>query len=67
MWSPPTGAHEVHGAIATRWAATGSEGGSLGYPTSDEFTPFPGARQNTFQHGAIRWMANTGATSVLPG
>ena len=66
VWSPPTGAHEVHGAIQARWSALRAEGGRLGFPVTDEFTPFAGARQNNFQHGSIRWMANTGTTSVLP-
>ena len=35
-WSPKTGAHWVHGAIRTKWAALGWETGPLGYPTTDE-------------------------------
>src|SRR5262249_47894068 len=43
-WSPATGAHETHGAIRDRWAALGWEGGSLGFPTSDEYSSPQGRR-----------------------
>ena len=35
-WTPLTGAHEVHGAIRTRWTELNWERGELGYPTTDE-------------------------------
>ena len=62
-WSPASGAHEVHGAIAARWAALGWERSPLGYPTSNEYT-VTGGRANTFTHGTITWTAATGATTV---
>lgn len=63
-WTPQTGAHEIYGGIRNRWAATGWERGPLGYPTSGEFTPAPGQRQNNFQHGWITWFAADGRTTV---
>jgi len=62
-WTPASGAHEVHGAIAARWAAVGWERSPLGYPTSNEYTVTSG-RANTFTHGTITWTAATGATTV---
>ncbi|MDQ6650914.1 MAG: N-acetylmuramoyl-L-alanine amidase [Actinomycetota bacterium] len=64
FWNPGTGAREVHGAILARWAALGWERGALGYPTSDEFTPYAGARQSNFQFGFIRWLAADGSLNV---
>jgi uncharacterized protein with LGFP repeats len=57
-WTPSTGPHEVQGAIFAYWASVGWERSRLGYPTSDEFTPFVGARQSNFQRGWIRWYTN---------
>jgi hypothetical protein len=62
LWSPVTGAHEVHGAIRAEWQALGSECSVLGFPTSDETnTSCGGGRYNNFEHGAITWMPDTGA------
>lgn len=44
-WSPATGAHAVYGAIQDARAATGYEGGPLGFPISSEFS-VRGARNN---------------------
>jgi uncharacterized protein with LGFP repeats len=63
-WTPATGAHEVHGAIRAVWASLGWERSFLGYPLTDEFTPFPGYRQSNFQGGFIRWNAATGLVTV---
>jgi uncharacterized protein with LGFP repeats len=57
-WTPQTGAHEVHGAILTRWQQLGWERSYLGYPTSDEFA-IPGGRRVNFERGYITWMAAT--------
>ena len=62
IWSPKTGAHISTGGIRTTWAATGFEGGYLGYPTSDEV----GGLKNSgvyqmYEGGAIIWSPNTGA------
>jgi hypothetical protein len=64
-WSPLTGAHPVGGAIRDKWAQTGWEGGTLGYPTTDE-NVLPGGqgRMNGFQRGVIYWSPNTGAWVV---
>jgi uncharacterized protein with LGFP repeats len=59
-WTPETGAHEVHGQIRNKWESLRWERGPLGYPISDEFQD--GAyRRSNFQHGFIRWSAETGA------
>ncbi len=55
-WTATTGAHEVKGAIRTRWAALGWEQGRLGYPTSNEY-PVTGGRRSDFQRGSITWTA----------
>lgn len=62
-WSPPTGAHEVYGAIRDTWSALGWERSRLGYPTSGEYS-VPGGRAGDFQHGRIVWDAATGRTRV---
>jgi hypothetical protein len=58
--TPSTGAHEVHGSIRARWAASGWERGPLGYPITDEYSVNAG-RQSDFQRGFLRWTAATGA------
>jgi uncharacterized protein with LGFP repeats len=58
-WTPQTGAHEVHGAILTRWQQLGWERSYLGYPTSDEFA-ISGGRRVNFERGYITWTAATG-------
>ena len=55
-WSSGTGAHEVHGAIASAYLSYGGPGSPLALPTSDE-QPATGGRQNTFQHGSITYNA----------
>ena len=66
-WSPLTGAHPVGGAIRDKWAQTGWEGGTLGYPTSDETVVGHNGegRMNRFERGVIYWSPSTGAHSVL--
>jgi uncharacterized protein with LGFP repeats len=64
-WTPGTGAHEVHGAIAAEWAALGFERSVLGYPVNDESgTPDGVGRYNHFQRGSIYWSPATGAHEV---
>ena len=64
-WSPETDAHEVRGAILDVWAVTGLEGGSLGYPLSDETpTPLLPGRYNHFEDGSVYWSPTTGAYAV---
>jgi len=65
-WTAATGAHEVHGNIRDKWESLGWERGPLGYPISDEFQD--GAyRRSNFQHGFIRWSAETGAVVSRSG
>ncbi|MEZ0164812.1 GDSL-type esterase/lipase family protein [Kineococcus sp. LSe6-4] len=61
--SATTGAVVVGGAVQAAWAATGYEGGPLGYPTGEEHE-VPGGRRGEFQRGSITWDAATGRTSV---
>lgn len=64
-WTPATGAHEVHGAIRSKWAAMGWEKSYLGYPLTDErTTPDTVGRYSHFQGGSIYWTPQTGAHSV---
>lgn len=51
-WSRDTGAHAVTGRALAKYKELGAEGGSLGYPVTDE-RPMTGGRQQTFQHGFI--------------
>jgi hypothetical protein len=54
-WSPNTyGAHAVYGAIAAKYnsLSVGGPGGSLGLPTSEEFSTATGGEQY-FQYGKI--------------
>ncbi|HEY5952027.1 MAG TPA: hypothetical protein VIV40_41305, partial [Kofleriaceae bacterium] len=62
-WSPQTGAHEVRGAIRDKYAQTGWETGTLGYPTSDEYAVGNG-RRSDFQHGSITWDSATNTATV---
>ena len=61
LYSPASGAHISTGAIRNLWAATGFEGGRLGYPTTDEVGGLigGGVYQN-YQGGAIIWSPATG-------
>jgi len=64
-WNPATGAHEVHGAIRTKWSSLGWERSFLGYPLTDETaTPDGRGRYNHFQGGSVYWTAATGAYEV---
>jgi uncharacterized protein with LGFP repeats len=62
-WTPSTGAHEVHGAILTKYLSLGGAGGFLGYPTHDEAAAGAG-RVSTFQYGNVYWSASTGSHEV---
>jgi hypothetical protein len=60
-FTPSVGqAHEVHGAILTKWQQMGWETGSLGYPITDEIDDpgVAGGRVNRFQHGSLHWKPN---------
>jgi len=62
-WSPATGARITRGAIRTAWAGAGSEHGTLGYPTGNEYA-FSGGAAQDFQGGTITWTAQSGARIV---
>jgi uncharacterized protein with LGFP repeats len=65
MWSPASGAHEVHGRIRDKWAQLGGSSGFLGYPTTDESgTPDGHGRFNHFQGGSVYWTPQTDAHEV---
>ncbi|POH72504.1 GDSL-type esterase/lipase family protein [Arthrobacter glacialis] len=66
VYSPSTGTHETLGAIRTTWVNSGSEGGPLGFPISDESTIGQGQAQN-FQNGTIYWSPSTGAHITING
>lgn len=59
-WSGSTSAHEVHGAILTKYLQLGGPASALGLPTSDEYS-WGAGRRNDFQHGYIYWTAQGGA------
>jgi len=64
-WTTTSGAHEVHGAIRSRWAALGWERSSLGYPVSDETDEIDGSgRVGLFEHGTIHWKRADGSITV---
>ncbi|ABM03503.1 LGFP repeat protein [Psychromonas ingrahamii 37] len=66
-WSPKTGAHEVHGAIRSKWQELGWEQSSLGYPVSDEETLMDGkGKYNRFEGGEIHWYPHSGAYLANP-
>jgi hypothetical protein len=65
-WTPATGAHEVHGDIATLWTTLKKEAGSLGYPVTDEVgAPDKRGRYSVFEKGSIYWTPTTNAHAVI--
>ncbi|WP_371706597.1 GH25 family lysozyme [Pseudarthrobacter sp. NIBRBAC000502771] len=69
MYSPATGAQTMSSApIRDKWATTGFEGGSLGYPTSGAICGLRngGCFQN-FEKGTTMWSAASGAQVMMPG
>jgi uncharacterized protein with LGFP repeats len=63
-YSPATGAHDVVGPAAAKWAAMGGVRSFLGYPTADA-RPLPGGGWlNTFQGGSIVFSATSGAQEL---
>jgi uncharacterized protein with LGFP repeats len=65
-WSPSSGAHEIHGAIKSKWVALGAQQSFLGYPATDELLTLDGAgRYNHFSGGgSIYWHPSVGAHEV---
>ncbi|WP_439030987.1 LGFP repeat-containing protein [Gordonia terrae] len=56
-------AHQVGGAIRTRWVRAGAERGALGFPTTNEYKSGSG-RSNDFQGGVVTWSKAGGAQIV---
>lgn len=59
VWTPRTGAHEVHGAMLDEYARMRWEGGPLGAPTSDEF-PLAGGWAHDFENGRLTLVPGRG-------
>ncbi|MFE3055407.1 LGFP repeat-containing protein [Nocardia sp. NPDC059239] len=55
--SPADGTHVVWGEIRKAWDDQGGAGGTLGYPTSDEYD-ITGGKQSDFGGGSITWVDN---------
>lgn len=66
LWSGPTGAKAVWGAIHGRYGTLRWEQGPLGFPTSDERQGPDGSRVSNFQGGKIVW-TGAGGTKVVLG
>jgi hypothetical protein len=65
-FSQRTGAHEVHGAIRSEWAAEGWEKGDLGYPISDEYACGISDRCSDFERGTIVFVRGKGKRERQP-
>lgn len=66
VWSEKTGAWVSQGAIRSRWAISGYDGGFLGFPKGDEVKTATGSYQK-YENGYILWNAEAGAhTSIWP-
>ena len=65
--SASTGAHDSVGPVRDRWAASGWEGGALGYPVNDTACGLrDGGCFQHFQRGSVYWSPATGARLVDP-
>ncbi|MHB1325013.1 MAG: YCF48-related protein [Thermoleophilia bacterium] len=60
------GAHEVHGAILSKYLAYGGPAAWGGLPTTDEAVPgaITSERYNDFEHAQIYWSPSTGTAIV---
>ncbi|MDA1169371.1 MAG: hypothetical protein O3A36_03465 [bacterium] len=68
VWSPATGAHEVHGKIFARYKQLGGPNGRLGLPISDEkFTRNSDGRINEFQRGMIAFPLGANSANAIYG
>lgn len=65
-YSRSGGAHIVRpsSSIGKMWKQSGSEGGALGYPKSNEFSIAGGTKQN-FVNGDIYWSSKTRKTAIM--
>src|SRR5439155_1397171 len=65
LWSAASGAHEVHGAILSEYAAIGWQNSALGFPVTDETgTPDGVGRSTHERRGAIEWTPQSGAHEI---
>lgn len=64
-YAPSTGAHELYGAIQTRWVALGAERSYLLYPRSGIYA-VPGGFRADFQFGYIVMNSSTGQVTDRP-
>jgi len=67
LWTAPTGARFVRGAVRSTWTALGSEYGFLGFPTTDEVTSARGGAVQLFEGASIYWSGTTGAHELYGG
>lgn len=68
IWSQATGARVSMGAIRNMWAATGYEGGGLGYPVTNEVSGLRnGGVYQCYEGGCILWSPSTGAAISMGG
>lgn len=64
-WTPSTNAHEVHGALRSKWVQLGAEGGVLGYPIQDQNnTPKVFGQFSIFQFGSVYTSPASGTHEV---
>ncbi len=68
-WTPDTGAHEIHGAIWDKWAASGWERGQFGYPRTSEYRTLDHVdgdkhlRISSFQRGFLAFDERDGSVT----
>ncbi|TSD99812.1 hypothetical protein FOS14_11245 [Skermania sp. ID1734] len=66
-WAPWTGAHPVSGGILDRWAASGYERGSYGYPIADQTSAGGIEVRQNFEFAVLGWPTNPSAAIVDDG
>lgn len=59
VWSPASGARVMTGGIRSAWVGQGSEGGRLGYPTTNEYAASGGGYSQDYQGGRITWRSGS--------
>ncbi|ALO66689.1 hypothetical protein AS189_09510 [Arthrobacter alpinus] len=66
LYTPATGTHEFMGAIRTKWLTSGTAGGPLGFPTTNEYSSGHGRAQK-FQNGIIYSSPSSGTHITTRG
>ena len=64
IWTPSTGAHVSSGPTRAAWQRQGFENGSLGYPSTDNYSTPGGSLTQDYQGGSITWNQSAGAYAV---